>query len=57
VDPFTASTAPASVQARVCYPALPVELFALTPKDAPMSEAAAGLMEDIAHTANACRTR
>ena len=57
VDPFTAATAPAHLQARVCHPALPVELFSLTPKDAAFSPAAASLIEEITHAARACRTR
>lgn len=44
IDPFTAAAAP--VQTRPCTPALPVELFLLTPKDQPLSESAAALAEE-----------
>ena len=57
VDPFTAAGAPSGVQARVCHPALPVELFLLTPKETVLSPGAAELVEDITRAAVACRAR
>lgn len=57
IDPFTAASAAPCVQTRVCHPALPVELFLLTPKEAALSDAAASLVEAITHCALACRAR
>lgn len=57
VDPFTAAAAPPQLQVRVCHPALPVELFALTPKDLALSPAAASLIEEITRAARTCRSR
>ena len=48
IDPFTAAAAPAPLQTRPCVPALPVELYLLSPKESQLSAAAAALAEEVA---------
>ncbi len=51
IDPFTAAAAPSPVQTRPCTPALPVELFLLSPKGTALSDAAAALAQAVAAVA------
>lgn len=51
IDPFTAAAAATTIQTRPCIPLMPVELFLLAPKDAPLSTASASLVEEIGRAA------
>ena len=51
LDPFTAAAAPSPVQIRACIPALPVELFLLSPKDRQLSDAASALADEVSSVA------
>ena len=51
LDPFTAAAAPSPVQIRPCIPALPVELFLLSPKELQLSAAASALAAEVSSVA------